>query len=115
MFFRIQQPEHPVEWLLDPERQCSTSWGVETVRAGVSVCAGLDGLASYLARVGIPVSDGCRIVELDGYEADEDDEDAALGALLIIPTRIVSDQPVGDEFYQMISDAYDDALTGEER
>ena len=38
--YRIQQPEHPTAWLLDPERQHSTNWSDdEDVRDGVSACS----------------------------------------------------------------------------
>lgn len=113
MFYRIQQPEHRVEMLLDPECQYSTSYchtdeyGEPAVRHGVSVCDSLESLASYFAQTGVPLSADCSLVTLDGDWSDEDDEDSALGALLIIPTEIVSVEFVTDEFFELVSAAYD--------
>ena len=114
MFYRIQQPEHRVEMLLDPECQFSTSYcstdsetGAESIRHGVSVCDSIESLAAYFAQTGIPLSAECSIVTLDGDWSDDDDEDEALGALLIIPTEIVDVAPVTDEFFDLVGAAYD--------
>ena len=108
-YYRIQQANHPIEWLLDPEYQFSTSWNAgEDVRVGVSVCDSIEELASYLAQVGIPFTDDCLLVELDGTWSDDDDEDAHLGARLIIPTRIVSTELAGERLIDMIMAAYDE-------
>jgi hypothetical protein len=113
MFYRIQQPEHPVEWLLDPAYQYSTSYctidpetGEFSVRHGVSVCRSIEDLADYFAQAGVALSADCQLVEMAGDWADEDDEDEALGAYLVYPTEIVSVTDV-DAFLDMVSDAYD--------
>lgn len=107
-YYRVQQAAHPIEWLLDPEYQFSTSYVDDSVRTGVSVCESIEELAAYLAQVGIPFDDDCLLVELDGDLADDEDEDAHLGARLIIPTRIVSTELAGERLCPMILAAYDD-------
>lgn len=103
--YRIQQANHPTEWLLDPERQFSTAWGVEDdVRVGISACESVEALAGYLAQVGIPFGLDSRIVEMECGWAEEDDVDAELGAILVIPTRIISETLVADH------DEFDAAL-----
>ena len=107
-YYRIQQENHPIEWLLDPEYQFSTSWNAgEDVRSGVSVCGSLEELATYFATVGIPFTDDCLLVELDGTWSDDEDEDAHLGAMLVYPTEIISTERVGARFGAMVIDAYD--------
>lgn len=62
-------------------------------QAGVSVCRSLGDLAAYLlARA--PYTEGCVVVELEGEGRDEDDVDAAYGAVLVRPTAIVRVLPV---------------------
>lgn len=106
--YRIQQPEHQIEWLLDPERQFSTNWGDESdIRPGVSACASIEDLAAYFAQAGIPLSDGCQLVAMECDWAEGDDADAALGAILVMPTGIISAEPIGDAFYELVGAAYD--------
>ena len=106
--YRIQQGNHPTEWLLDPATQLSTNWANdEDVRNGISACSTLEDLAAYFAQTGVCLDDHCRIIEMACDWADEDDMDEALGAILVIPTAIVSERPVDDDFYTMVSDAYD--------
>ena len=113
MYYRIQQPEHSIDLLLDPECQFSTSYchtdenGEESVRRGVSVCDSIESLAGYFAQTGVPLSSDCSIVTLDGDWSDDEDEDAALGALLVIPTEILNVAPVTDEFFDLVGAAYD--------
>lgn len=107
-YYRIQQENHPIEWLLDPEYQFSTSWNAgDGVRNGVSVCDSIETLATYFATVGIPFTDDCLLVELDGTWSDDDDEDAHLGASLIYPTRIISTERVGVRFGELVIAAYE--------
>ena len=107
-YYRVQQANHPIEWLLDPEYQFSTSWNAgEDVRSGVSVCGSLEELATYFATVGSPFTDDCLLVELDGAWSDDEDEDAHLGAMLVYPTEIISTERVGARFGAMVIDAYD--------
>ena len=87
--------------------QCFRWNAGEDVRVGVSVCDSIEELASYLAQVGIPFTDDCLLVELEGTWADDEDEDAHLGARLIIPTRIVSTELAGERLIDMIMAAYD--------
>lgn len=104
--YRVQQAEHPTEWLLDPERQFSTSWGTEDdIRAGISACESIESLASYLAQVGIPFGLDSRIVEMECEWVDDDDANAELGAILVIPTRIISETLVADhdEFHAALA------------
>lgn len=106
--YRIQQPEHPTAWLLDPERQHSTNWADdEDVRDGVSACSTVEDLATYFAQVGIALSDDCLLVAMECDWADGEDMDAALGAILVIPSAIVSTEIAGDRFLDMVGDAYD--------
>lgn len=89
--------------LLNPEHQVSISYcNAEDVRHGVSVCDSIEELATYLAGSGIEWTFESVVVELDGYDADEDDQDAHLGARLIIPTEIVSVTPITDELLDLI-------------
>ena len=106
--YRIQQPEHKIEWLLDPEFQFSTSWYAESdIRVGVSACASVEDLATYFAQSGVPLGEGCQLVAMECDWADDDDLDAALGAILVIPTAIVSAEPITDAFYELVGAAYD--------
>ena len=106
--YRIQQPEHGLDLLLDPETQYSTNWGSEDdVRAGVSACRSIEDLAEYFAQVGICLTPECLLVEMESEWADEDDADAHLGAVLVIPTAIRSAIPVPDSFFELVGDAYD--------
>lgn len=71
-------------WKLDPE----TGEMVEDIRHGVSACESIDELAAYLATAGIPADDPV-LVEFEADYADDDDHDAAQGAVLTLPIRII--------------------------
>lgn len=71
---------------------CRGTGRVEDVRRGVSVCADLDDLRAYFADRGANWR-GDVVVELEGELSDDDDWDAGAGALLVLPTRIVSVRP----------------------
>lgn len=102
-FYRIQDGDIPVEQLLDPEYQISESYCTGTIRTGKSVCRSIEELAAYFAQAGVPLDPRTSVlVELDGDYTGEDDEDAHLGAHLVIPTRIVSVGPIPAEFYAAV-------------
>ena len=107
-YYRIQTSAYPVEMILDPEHQTSENYSnPEDIRAGKSVCASVEDLAEYLDQTGIPFDDSYLLVEVDGYASDDEDADAHMGAMLIHPTRIVSAEPLSDEFFEMIGEAFD--------
>jgi hypothetical protein len=106
--YRIQQANHSLALLLDPETQYSTNWSdPEDVRAGVSACRSIEDLATYFAQTGVALDADCRLVEMECEWADDDDADADLGAILVIPTAILSADKVPDSFFELVSDAYD--------
>lgn len=107
-FYRIQANSFPVTDILEAENQLSISWNTgEDVRHGISACESREELATYLAQTGIHFTDDWILVEFDGDYADEEDEDADLGAVLTIPERIISTETVGDAFGEEIIDAYE--------
>lgn len=108
-FFRIQDADRPN--ILDPENHVSYSWNnLEDFRHGISACESRGELADYLAQTGIPFSDDSVLVEFDGDYADEDDEDAHLGAVLTIPARIIATEKVGESFGLEVMEAYETQL-----
>lgn len=60
----------------------------DSCREGISVFPDEDGLYRYMLKRDADL-DGCRVVELEGEESEDDDFDADEGALLVRPTRIV--------------------------
>lgn len=109
-FYRIQDRDIDTADLLDPEMQFSESYSTGTVRTGKSVCRSIEDLAWYFAHAGVPLSPiDSVLVELEGDWADEDDEDADLGAYLVIPTRVVSVTEIPDEFYAEVDRILDAA------
>ena len=107
--YRIQQPEHSLDLLLNPETQRSTPWNgdEDLIREGVSACASRDDLALYFAQSGVSLSDDCLLVAMESHWAEDDDIDADLGAILVIPTAIVSAELVPESFFLAVADAYD--------
>ena len=106
--YRIQQGNHPIALLLDPATQLSTSWSNDDdVRQGVSACMSIEDLAGYFAQSGVCLDDECLLVAMECEWADGEDADAHLGAELIIPTAIISAEPVPASFFDLVSDAYD--------
>lgn len=100
-FYRLQDADRDAAELLDPAQQWSQNWGGGgDPRRGISVCGTQDALADYFAAhwAGMDIDAdfvaSLVLVELDGPLSDEDDEDAAEGALLILATRIVRVGPV---------------------
>ena len=63
------------------------------VRHGISVFPRVEGLLEYMRRRDTDV-DGSVLVELEGIHSDDADFDADEGALLIVPTRVVSVRPL---------------------
>lgn len=100
-FYRLQDADRDTAELLDPATQWSENWsGGGDPRRGVSVCWSEGTLADYFAKhwagqdIDAEFLSTIVLVEVDGPLSDEDDEDAADGAYLILPTRIVSVRPV---------------------
>ena len=85
-----------VEWV----DVCPTCGGTGDViglrRRGVSVFPTLGGLYRYLVERDFDFSDSV-IVELEGELGDEPDLDAESGALLLLPTEVVTRHPVDHE------------------
>lgn len=80
---------------------CGGTHEVEDVRYGISCCRSVDDLVDYLAQTGADLDD-CVLVEMAGNISDDDDHDAELGAVLLLPTRICSVTPVGEELLDQI-------------
>lgn len=100
-YYRLQDADRDPAELLDPAHQWSCSWsGVEDPRQGVSVCATTYSLTSYFATRALDCGydvgflSTLVMVEVEGELAEEEDLDAAEGALLVLPTRVVSAEPL---------------------
>ncbi len=65
----------------------------DSCRDGVSVFPDEDGLYRYMIKRDADLG-GCRLVELRGEEASDEDFDADEGALLIRPTEVVATRPI---------------------
>ena len=59
------------------------------LRRGISVFPRAEGLLEYMRRRDTEI-DGELLVELEGVRSDDEDFDADEGAVLIVPTRVVS-------------------------
>ncbi len=107
---RIQPATRNPQDLLDPANWRSDTWitgDTPGITLGLSACGyhedaktewgfhPLDGLADYFKRREADL-DGCVIIVMDAYEADEKDVDHEQGAILVWPQRIVSVTPVED-------------------
>ncbi|MGC0364828.1 hypothetical protein ABH922_002812 [Rhodococcus sp. 27YEA15] len=106
-YYRVQAADFDTAALLDPELQVSESYSSDDVRTGISVCDSLEELATYLAGSGVPFDATSVVVELDGPDSDDEDEDAHLGARLIMPTSIISVTPITDTLLDLIDAAFD--------
>lgn len=100
-FYRLQDADRDATELLDPAKQWSENWsGGGDPRHGISVCGTEDALADYFAKhwAGQDIDEDFLativLVEVAGPLSDEEDEDAADGAYLILPTSIASVRPV---------------------
>lgn len=104
-YYRIQTTDRPN--ILDPQYQTSSSWNDlgddDRIRTGVSVCDSREELAEYLAQTGIQWDGSWELLEVEGHDSGDTDEDARL----IIPTAITSREVVGDGFDEEIFAAYD--------
>lgn len=106
-YYRIQSQDRPN--ILDPESQYSYSWndqGAEP-RHGISVMDDREDLAEYIAQTGIQWDETWELLEVEGTPSGDEDEDAHLGARLIIPTAIISREPIADSFINEIFEAFD--------
>lgn len=104
-YYRIQDADRDVADLLDPEQQYSISYVDDTERHGISVCDSLEDLADYLAHSGVPFDTTSVVVAVSGPLSEDEDEDADQGALLVIPERIVSVEPMTDRLADLIDAA----------
>lgn len=109
-YFRTQTADRDPADLIDPMRQqMSYAWFAPASldQPGVSVCASIEDLATYLAQSGVPYGSGeWVIVELLGDRiADANPNDAEYGELLVYPTEIVSTRPMDADFFDMIGAA----------
>ncbi|CAB0494604.1 hypothetical protein CIP100629_00491 [Corynebacterium diphtheriae] len=68
-----------------------------------------DDLAEYIAQTGIQWDETWELLEVAGTPSDDEDEDAHMGALLIIPTKIISREPITDGFMDEIFEAFEAA------
>lgn len=113
-YFRVQSGDRPATDLLEAG-QISRAWGrdeddARTNRSGVSVCAGREELAQYLATYGAGIPYGLAgwvLVELAGDISDDQPLDAEGGELLVHPTEIIAVAEIDDELFEMIGAAYD--------
>lgn len=107
-YYRIQDADRDPAELLDPAHQWSENWGGGSdPKQGISVCANEDVLAEYFAArrdcgYDADFLSTLVLVELDGDETGEDDEDASEGALLVFPTRIISVRPLPADMVETI-------------
>lgn len=62
----------------------------DSSRTGVSVFPDVDGLYRYMVKRDADLDGDCVLLELEGSPSDDADFDADEGALLIVPSRIVS-------------------------
>ena len=115
-FYRIQDQDRDPQALLDPANWVSITWTEtriicadcdgagcprcdfdgeisEQPRRGVSASRSLHELASYMEQAWGDVR-GTVIIEMEGDVSGDDDFDAKAGALLVLPSRIISVTPV---------------------
>lgn len=108
-YYRLQDADRDPAELLDADHQWSSDWsGINDPRQGVSTCATVHSLIGYFAAR----AESCDydadflstlvMVEVEGDLADEEDQDAAEGAVLVIPTRIVSAGPLAADMIAAI-------------
>lgn len=108
-YFRIQSTDRPD--ILDPQNQTSSSWNDlgndDRIRQGVSVMDSREDLAEYIAQTGIQWDETWELIECDGPQSHDEDEDHHLGARLIHPTHIIAVEPIEDAFMEEIFDAFE--------
>ncbi|MFS0171490.1 hypothetical protein ACL1FF_09950 [Corynebacterium striatum] len=106
-YYRIQSQDRPD--ILDPENQFSYSWndlGADP-RHGISVMDDREALAEYIAQTGIQWDENWELLEVEGTTSEDEDEDAHMGARLIIPTAIISREPIEESFMEEIFEAFE--------
>lgn len=102
-YYRIQTADRDPQDLITTPVTCSWD-NTHTAQDGVSACGSVEELAEYLATTGIPFGEGeWVLVELDGDRNGQGHD----GEDLIIPTEILSVQPLTDDFYDMVGAAFD--------
>ncbi len=112
-FYRIQDADTDTALLLDPATQWSENWGGGgDPKHGVSVCGTENGVLDYFATraaqgIGYDADFlACMVmVEVDGPYGEDEDDDAAEGALLILPERVLSVRPLdADDIATILAD-----------
>jgi hypothetical protein len=79
-----------------PCEQCDgDGQGEDAPRRGVSACRSLHELAKYMDQSWGDCR-GTVVIEMDGGVSGDEDFDAAAGALLVLPSEILSVTPVAD-------------------
>lgn len=103
-YYRLHDENRDHEAICDEANWESRRYGndpTEDVRHGVSACESIEELAQYMATHGIECGRPVLVV-YEGDEADEEDHDAADGAVLTWPQRIIGvygdGTPEWDEF-----------------
>lgn len=108
-YFRIQADAETGN-LLDADRTSQhAAWGDDDERAGTSVCYDIEDLAKYFASTGLEWDPSYYIVEVDGYDSDDEPMDAELGEMLIHVTDVLGFHPIegstlGDEFMAAVDE-----------
>lgn len=96
-YYRLHDNRRDHHSILNEANWQSASYGDafgDDVRHGVSACESIEELAAYFAQTGIDVGASPVIVELEADQADDEDHDVALGAVLVFPrsiARIITD------------------------
>ena len=108
----VYPSDDPEDW---HERDCRKCGGTgqldDSTRRGVSVCASLEDLYLYFCGRHAELTDRW-VVELEGRESEEEDWDAADGAVLIYPTKVVSVTPLDpEEIYRREESIYGSAVS----
>jgi hypothetical protein len=101
-YYRIDAPGFEITDYLKPEFQFSSTQDESDIRHGKSAFSNLDSLLRYWATTGLPCSIYHRLTIMEGHLSDDDDMDADLGAVLVIPTAIISCETLADEHHESI-------------
>lgn len=99
IYYRIQAIDLDTAALLDTDNQWSTHWANGDVLEGVSVCDTIPTLARYFGEAeGWIEPETMHIVAVWADLADDEDHDAAAGAILVRPTEIAATYPIDADF-----------------